>query len=110
MSTQWSQISTFGYESYRTYRLDWTAQPAASPIMVAKAGSVFMSWNGATDVSDWQIYEGVTASTLKLTKTVAKAGFEIKASIADSTKFVQVGAIGGLGHSVLRKSSVVIVS
>lgn len=108
MSTQWAQLDASS--SYRTYRLDWTAQPAAPPIVVAKAGSAFMSWNGATNIARWQIYEGLAASTLKLTKTVANAGFETEAYISNSTKFVQVGALGGLGHGVLRKSSVVPVS
>ncbi|KAE9373137.1 hypothetical protein N431DRAFT_338480 [Stipitochalara longipes BDJ] len=108
MSTQWADLDA--ESSYRAYRLDWSALPAAPPVAVAKAGSAFMSWNGATNVTHWEIYEGLTASRLELTKMVANAGFETKTSISNSTKFVQVGALCGLGHTVVSKSDVVSVS
>ena len=46
------------------------AQPVAPPLVVAEAGSAFMSWNVATNVTHSEIYEGMTASQLKLTKTI----------------------------------------
>ncbi|KUJ15115.1 uncharacterized protein LY89DRAFT_750346 [Mollisia scopiformis] len=108
MSTQWAGLDASS--SYRTYRLDWTAQPAASPIVVARAGSAFMSWNGATNIAGWEIYEGETADALNLTKTVANDGFETKVSISNSTQFVQVAALWGHYHGSARNSSVVSVS
>ena len=108
MSTQWADLDAAS--SYRTYRLDWFAQPAAPPVVVAIPGSAFMSWNGATNVTNWEVYEGLTPSRLKHTQTVANAGFETKASISNSTKFVQVGALCGLHHAVVSKSDVVSVS
>jgi hypothetical protein len=113
MSTTWAGLTAAS--SYRTYRLDWIAEPVTSPIVVAKAGSAYFSWNGATDVASWKVYEGETASLLKLTKTVRKTGFETKVCISNSTKFVQVSALwklgyGRLGSSNVRNSSVVAVS
>jgi hypothetical protein len=105
MSTKWRSQQ---FDSYRTFKMKWEARPASPPILVVQAGSAFMSWNGATDVTTWQIYEGLTASTLKLTKTIASAGFETEAAISNSTKFVQVGALKG--SRLLRKSSVVPIS
>jgi len=109
LPTHWS-VPNVSSSSYRSFRLDWQALPAAAPIVVAEAGSAFFSWNGATDITAWQVYKGLTASTLKLTKTVANAGFETEASISTGTKFVKVGALGCFGLDVLRKSSVVPVT
>jgi hypothetical protein len=106
MSTNWSLTMS----SYRTFRLDWRARPATDPIVVVEASSAFVSWNGATDLTGWKVYEGLTASTLKLTKTVASAGFETEISISNSTKFVQVGALSGKSFSLSRKSTVVPVA
>jgi len=107
LSTHWASPNSM---SYRTFRFDWDARPAASPIVVANVGSAFMSWNGATDVKSWKIYEGVTATNLTFTKIVASAGFETKASISNSTRFVQVGAVQGNRLGSARKSNVVPVS
>ena len=111
MTTQWADLAS-DESSYRTYRLDWTAQPAASPIVVTVDGSAFMSWNGATDVKGWQIYEGLTAGELKLTQTVASTGFETEVSLSNSTNFVQVGALCANSNEdgVVRKSGVIQVS
>ncbi|KAN0098847.1 hypothetical protein V8E51_014510 [Hyaloscypha variabilis] len=91
-------------------QLQHAAQPVAPPLVVAEAGSAFMSWNVATNVTHSEIYEGLTASQLELAKTTSNAGFETQTSISNSTKFVQVGALCGLGNPVVGKSNVASVS
>ena len=50
------------YECYRAFRLPWTGMPADAPA-IALAGSgrhrtAYASWNGATEVRDWQLLAG----------------------------------------------------
>ena len=55
-----------GWESYRTYALPWTGQPAEPPAVavtrssgsVARRSSVYASWNGATSVASWRVLAG----------------------------------------------------
>jgi hypothetical protein len=75
-----------------------------------EAGPAFISWNVATNVTRSKIYEGLTASQLQLTKTISNAGFETQTLISNSTKFVEVGALCGLGNAVFGKSKVASVS
>jgi hypothetical protein len=98
------------FSSYPIYRLDWTVQLAAYPIMVVEVGLAFISWSGATSVTSWRIYEGLDASTVKPTDIFANAGFETKVRRSNSTNFVQVGALLGFGDMVLRNTSMVLVS
>jgi hypothetical protein len=95
-------------ESYRAYRLPWSAIPAADPLVVVENGTAFMSWNGATDVTHWDVYEGKTTNDLVRTKSSPSAGFETDVTIAIDTVFVQVAAFHR--EKFLRKSSVVAVS
>jgi hypothetical protein len=50
------------YQCYRAFRLPWSAQPAEAPALaVARSGrevSAYASWNGATDVHEWELLAG----------------------------------------------------
>jgi hypothetical protein len=94
-------------ESYRAYRLPWSAIPTTDPLVVVENGTAFMSWNGATDVTHWDVYEGKTANDLVRTKSSPSAGFETDVTVASNTKFVQVAAFHR--EEFLRKSSIVTV-
>jgi hypothetical protein len=69
-----------GDQSYRVYRLPWTAQPASRPAIAAirtgHASTVYASWNGATAVATWQLLAGSSARRLATVATVARTGFE----------------------------------
>ena len=94
--------------SYRAYRLEWEGTPAAAPVVVAQNGSAYMSWNGATCVKSWDIYEGTSAERLRYTKTVSNAGFETGVLLSNFTTYVQVTAV--TANFGKRYSSVVSVS
>jgi hypothetical protein len=94
-------------QSYRAYRLEWDAVPAADPALFVENGNAYFSWNGATGVESWEIFEGTTATNIEYTHTVKKAGFETQASICTTTKFVKVVAVHRHGK---RASTVVPVS
>src|SRR5690349_7419561 len=44
--------------SYRAYRFPWKATPRSKPDAVMRAGVVYVSWNGATEVARWQVLAG----------------------------------------------------
>lgn len=106
LSIQWADLAYAS--SYRAFRFPWFATPKEDPVAVAKPGTVWVSWNGATNVTDWVIYEGRTAASLVKTKTIAKIGFESNTTISNATSFVQVAAFDG--SQWLRNSSVVAIS
>jgi hypothetical protein len=68
------------YQSYRAFRLPWTASPAEEPaIAVTDRGrhrTVYASWNGATDVEHWQLLAGSEASDLRAVSIMSSHGFE----------------------------------
>lgn len=78
--------------SYRAFKIVWDGIPAAAPTVVGINGVACISWNGATNISHWDVYEGATADNLKLTRLVIKLGFETNATLDAGTKFVEVAA------------------
>ena len=94
-------------QSYRAYRLDWEGVPAADPVVFAENGHAYASWNGATCVKRWDIYEGTTANNVIYSHSVSNAGFETEASISITTRFVKVIAVTS---DVKRSSATVPVS
>ena len=109
---------------YRGYKSKWHATPASQPDLVVMgagdndilapcAGNSafrgYVSWNGATDVTDWVVYTGSTKNNLQPVGQMKKAGFETEFPVPEGTKFLQVGAVENNTGSVVRKSKVLSV-
>jgi hypothetical protein len=98
-----------GEQSYRVYRLPWSAQPASRPaIAAARAGratTVYASWNGATAVAGWQLLAGRSARRLAVVATVGRTGFETAISAPGGGAY-EVKALGP-GGRVLGASRVI---
>jgi hypothetical protein len=98
--------------SYRAYRLAWTGKPAAPPAVSVssdgKTASVYVSWNGATQVASWRVLAGTAANALQAVVTTTKQGFESQIAIT-AAPYVAVQALDAAGHA-LATSSVVHVS
>ena len=120
--------AAFGYgdlvSSYRAYKQPWHATPLTSPSLVVLqagqgdalshcAGSAewrgYVSWNGATDVTDWLIFAGSTNTTLQVIGKVRKMGFETEFVVPEWATFVQVGALERHSNITTEISSVVAV-
>jgi hypothetical protein len=103
-----AQLPT-GDDSYRVYRLAWTAQPASPPAIAAvrthSAATVYASWNGATTVASWQLLAGSSARRLKAVATAARSGFET-AIAAPLARVYEVRALSSSGR-VLGSSAAV---
>lgn len=89
-----------GGPSYRAYRDPWTATPSAPPDVAAQPEStgirVYMSWNGATDVANWQVLTGSSPASLAVVTVVPREGFETSVAVAPATH-VQVQALDASG-------------
>jgi hypothetical protein len=86
--------------SYRAFRYAWSAMPRTRPAVVAHIVdpshlSVFMSWNGATDVSRWQV---LATGSRKVLETVRRNGFETQAVIGRPVASVTVRALSPAGR------------
>ena len=65
-----------GDQSYRDLSFEWTGTPASRPAFVVAHGTVFASWNGATQVASWRVLAGASAKALQLVASAARTGFE----------------------------------
>lgn len=81
-----------GY-SYRAFRGKWSGTPKNwDPSLVVEDGIAYVSWNGATDVQEWNVYLNED-----LRGTVKRAGFETKMHLdgLQDHDCVRVGAVQG---------------
>jgi Arylsulfotransferase (ASST) len=67
-------------QSYRSFRFSWTATPAHRPSFVLQpgggAGTVYASWNGATQVASWLTLAGRDPTSLAPVARAPRSGFE----------------------------------
>lgn len=96
-----AQILPDADDSYRAYRLPWSALPAAPPRAVASSGrhgtAVWVSWNGATGVAAWRVLAGNDRAALRPAATVPRADFETQIGIHGAPHYVQAQALDARG-------------
>ncbi|MDP9411438.1 MAG: arylsulfotransferase family protein, partial [Actinomycetota bacterium] len=69
-------------ESYRAFRFPWTGRPQDEPAVVAEAGpkeeevTLYVSWNGATEVAEWEVLAGPDPESLEPVGSAPRKGFE----------------------------------
>lgn len=105
-----AQFGPDGAQSYRAFRLDWRAQPATPPKIVAVPQSgnttvVYMSWNGATEYNGWCVCAGNQTSGLSVVAEVARQGFETNVTVEGVFKYFEV--LAKVGPQTLATSLVV---
>jgi Arylsulfotransferase (ASST) len=100
-------------ESYRAYRLPWSARPASRPALVARARGagmvVYASWNGATAVAAWRVVAPRGRAAPPVLARAPRAGFETAIRVARRTPRVIVQALDA-GGRVLATSRPVAMS
>jgi hypothetical protein len=98
--------------SYRAYRFAWKGTPRSAPAVAASTSgattSVYVSWNGATEVASWRVLAGPSADALQAVVTAPKRGFESQVDIP-AQPYVAVQALDSAGR-VLSTSSAVHVA
>jgi len=84
--------------SYRAYRLPWSARPVTQPALVARAAGhrteLWVSWNGATDVTAWHVLAGNSRKALRAVGTYRASGFETAISAPTAKRLIRVQALG----------------
>jgi hypothetical protein len=93
-----------GADSYRGYKFEWHGRPTDRPTVVARRSgggrvTVYASWNGATDVSRWQVLAGTTAAGLKPLRVTERTGFETAIELKTDAKFFAVRPLTAAGNS-----------
>ncbi len=90
-----------GDNSYRVYREQWSGQPLEPPSVVAVtsagATTAYVSWNGATDVAQWQLLAGDSPSDLRVVSNTPVGGFETTIATAQ-TPHLEVRALNSAGE------------
>jgi hypothetical protein len=98
-----------GNDNYRAFRFPWTGKPYVAPRVATSLDddklTVYVSWNGATDVTRWELLGGASEGALAPIASAAKAGFET-ALRADAQSFVAVRGYDAAGN-LLTTSAVV---
>ncbi|MHB8531164.1 MAG: arylsulfotransferase family protein [Solirubrobacteraceae bacterium] len=90
--------------SYRSFRFPWVGTPAHPPVYAFAAsgkrgGTVYASWNGATQVSSWRVLVGGSPATMRPLPSVPRAGFETAVALPAGTvgPVLAVQALGAEG-------------
>jgi arylsulfotransferase ASST len=87
-----------GSVGYRAFRFAWTAKPKGKPAMAVKQNgdgtmTVFASWNGATDVTHWQLHAGSDPGRLRTIATHRRHGFETAMTLPATSGYLSVVAV-----------------
>lgn len=94
--------------TYRAYRLPWNGTPATPPsIATSRQGkkmTVYVSWNGATNVTGWRVFAGDATTKMPTVAEAPKRGFET-AIKAPARKFVYVQALGAKGRPLSQSAT-----
>jgi hypothetical protein len=89
--------------TYRAYRFPWEARPMTRPTLAIRPrsngrASLYVSWNGATDVRSWRVLTGRSGSTLHAVTTAAKGGFETAIPVGAHQSCLEVQAVSRTGR------------
>jgi hypothetical protein len=92
-------------ESYRAFRSPWAGASTGVPDIATETdnvggAAVYVSWNGATDVSTWQVWTGTDPSALQESGSVPKGGFETALTVHQKGPFVAVRALDANGTTL----------
>src|SRR5581483_6997554 len=65
-----------GGQTYRALRFPWIGRPTTSPTLTSADGTLYASWNGATEAATWELRTGTRADALTDALTAPRTGFE----------------------------------
>ena len=110
-------------KSYRSYKFNWVGRPNQPPDVYAEAKKlsqadgvsetrqtvVYVSWNGATEVSRWNLYKTIADGQARdLVASVPRQGFEANLTYNGLVSYVIVEGVDRyrrpLGESVVVKT------
>ncbi len=92
-----------GANTYRAYRFPWVGTPGAPPDIAVETGlgddlTVYVSWNGATEVVEWEVLAGPDQAGLAPAARGAKIGFETALEVTTAEPYLAVRALDADGE------------
>ena len=85
--------------SYRTlFTNTWLGKPDYPPSGAVRSGTVYASWNGATQVAKWEVLAAASAGGLKVVATRSRSGFETAIKLGKSYGVYEVRALSATGQ------------
>jgi hypothetical protein len=89
-------------ETYRAFRFQWYGQPTDDPAVAAESGpedrvTIYASWNGATEVTTWQVLAGSAPDQLEPIASAPRQGFETVITVHTTEPYVGLQAVNGSG-------------
>ncbi len=100
-----------GGQNYRALRFPWTSTPTDPPALASRPTAsgdlLYVSWNGATEVSRWQAVAGNRQDDLTPRVTVARRGFETMLHLPSGAgKFAAAVALDATGKPIGRSAAI----
>lgn len=95
--------------SYRAYRNNWIGRPFYPPsigVISSNGITVYASWNGSTETTQWQVLAGSKPKKLSLVASGAKTGFETSFPVSSKGPYFRVIALNASGQ-VIGKSKII---
>jgi hypothetical protein len=94
-------------ESYRAFREPWTATPTGVPDIATEGDSVggttvYVSWNGDTEIATWQVLTGAAPGAVQDSGSVARSGFETAITVHPAGPYLAVRGLNRAGAEVGR--------
>jgi hypothetical protein len=87
-------------DTYRAYRFVWHGRPKDPPDIAVAGTKVYVSWNGATEVTRWQVLVGKANDDLAVVATARKSGFETVIPFRAKGKYIAVQALDRSGKVI----------
>jgi Arylsulfotransferase (ASST) len=102
-----------GYGGYRGFRLPWSAAGEGVPRIAARpdgsgATTVWVSWNGDTQVSEWVLYAGGATGTLQQAAQATRSGFETAIRVSGTPQRVAVAGLGAGGNTLATSATLTV--
>jgi hypothetical protein len=96
LNVEWPPLVS---SSYRTLFTDtWVGTPHYPPRGAVRGTTVYASWNGATEVSRWEVLAGASASTLTVVASQPRRGFETAINLGQTYGAYEVRALNAAGN------------
>jgi hypothetical protein len=104
-----------GFSSYRAYRAAWQGRPLDAPYLAVEvdetgAPTAWVSWNGSTEVAQWELLAGDDEATLRPVERVARKGFEAGIPVPTGADVVAVRALDASGAQLATSLPVLVES
>lgn len=97
------QVTHFGAadtQSYRAFKMPWVGAPTTSPNVTVANGTLYVSWNGATEVDRWSLMQGESQGAWNNITNTTRIGFETAIPLGGNYSALQVAALDSLGNSL----------